>query len=157
MTVAWAGLCCSRPPCLAISLRKETLTHANILKRKAFTANIPSETLVAKADYCGLASGTTTDKFHAANLTPVQSAMVEAPLVAEFPMALECRVNHVIEIGSHTQFIGEIVNVQVEDSVLNNGQTDLTRLKPVIFAPETQAYYGLGRYLGQAFSIGATL
>jgi flavin reductase (DIM6/NTAB) family NADH-FMN oxidoreductase RutF len=157
MTVAWAGICCSRPPCLAISLRKETLTHGNLVARKAFTANIPSEALVAKADYCGLASGCTTDKFHSADLTPARSALVDAPLVAEFPMSLECRVRHITELGSHTQFVGEILDVKVDESILAGTQTDITRLKPVIFAPENQGYYAVGNHLGQAFSVGATL
>ena len=155
MNVAWGGLCCSSPPCVAISLRKATYTYGNIVERKAFTINIPSETHAKQADHFGIASGAKEDKFSATGLTPVKSGLVDAPYIKEFPLILECKLKQTVEIGLHTQFIGEIVDVKVEDSVLGEGGTiDIEKMRPFLYAPEIRAYYGIGKYLGKAFSIG---
>jgi len=157
-TAAWGGICCSRPPCVAVSFRKATYTYKNIVERQAFTINIPSEDYAKEADYFGLASGANENKFVTAGLTPVTSELVDAPYVAEFPFALECRVLHTIEIGLHTQFIGEVLDIKADESVLaEDGTMDIQRVKPVIFAPDSGAYYGLGAYLGPAFSIGKSI
>ena len=105
MTIAWGGICCSKPPCVAISLRKATYSYGNILERKAFTVNIPSEAHAIEADYIGLVSGRNEDKFTATGLTPVKSEIVDAPYLKEFSLILECKVIHVLEIGLHTQFV----------------------------------------------------
>jgi len=155
MTVAWGGICSSRPPCVAISLRKATYTYGNIVERKAFTINIPSEIHVKEADYFGIVSGRKKDKFLEAGLTPIRSELVDAPYIQEFPFALECKLIQTVEIGLHTQFIGEILDLKADESVLGEGENlNIEKVKPILFAPETLAYYGLGRYLAKAFSIG---
>jgi flavin reductase (DIM6/NTAB) family NADH-FMN oxidoreductase RutF len=155
MTAAWGGICCSQPPCVAVSLRKATYTHGNIVARRAFTISIPSEGHVKQADYFGLVSGRDVDKFAAAKLTPVKSDLVDAPYVKEFSLVLECRLAHTIELGLHTQFVGEILGVKAEEAILGKGAlVDIKRLEPLVFAPDTQAYYGVGRFVGKAFSVG---
>jgi flavin reductase (DIM6/NTAB) family NADH-FMN oxidoreductase RutF len=155
MTAAWGGICCSIPPCVAVSLRKATYTHGNIVLQGAFTISIPSENHVAQADYCGLVSGKKTDKFAEGGLTPVRSALVNAPYVEEFPLVLECRLVHQIELGLHTQFVGEILDVKADAKVLDDqGVPDVEKLRLFFFAPEANAYYGTGKRLGDAFSIG---
>lgn len=155
MNVAWGGLCCSSPPSVAISLRKATYTYGNIVEKKVFTVNIPSRDHVKEADYFGLVSGDKEDKFSATGLTPVKSDLIDAPYIQEFPLILECKLTHTVEIGLHTQFIGQIVDVKVEESVFgNDGVIDIGKLHPVLYAPEIRAYYGIGEFLGKAFSIG---
>lgn len=155
MNVAWGGLCCSNPPSIAISLRKATYTYGNIVGRKAFTINIPSEKHVREADYFGIVSGGKEDKFSATKLTAVKSDIVDAPYIKEFPLVLECKLTHTVEIGLHTQFIGEIVDVKADESALDEkGTVDIEKIHPFLYAPETRAYYGIGRCLGKAFSIG---
>jgi len=155
MTAAWGGICCSVPPCVAVSLRKATYSYQNIVHRKAFTISLPSEKYLKDADYFGIVSGRTDDKFAAAELTPVRSDLVDAPYVQEFSLVLECRLLHTFELGLHTQFVGEILDVKADQSVLGEGGVpDLEKLRPIIFAPAVQAYYGIGRRLGKAFSIG---
>jgi flavin reductase (DIM6/NTAB) family NADH-FMN oxidoreductase RutF len=135
MTIAWGGICCSQPPCLTISLRKATYTYECIKERKAYTVNIPSAALVKEADYVGTVSGRTVDKFAMTKLTPVRSALVDAPYVQEF--------------------IGEIADVKAEDSVLGEqGMADILKVKPLIFDAGQGAYYGIGERIGKAFSIG---
>lgn len=155
MTAAWGGICCSAPPCIAVSLRKATYTYGNIMERKAFTINIPSEKYIKEADYFGLVSGKKEDKFADAGLTPVRSDLVDAPYILEFPVVLECSLLQSIEIGLHTQFIGEIMDVKADEAVLGDkGVPDMEKVKPVVFIPDSQAYYGIGGYLGKAFSTG---
>jgi flavin reductase (DIM6/NTAB) family NADH-FMN oxidoreductase RutF len=155
MTAAWGGICCSKPPCVAVSLRKATYTYGNIMDQQAFTINIPSQEHVKEADYFGLVSGKNRDKFADTGLTPVKSDRVNAPYVKEFPMVLECKVLHTFEIGLHTQFVAEIIDVKVdESSVGENGIPDIEKVRPILFAPESLGYFGVGQYLGKAFSIG---
>ena len=155
MAVAWGGLCCSRPPCVAVSLRKATYTYGNIVARRAFTINIASEGFVREADYFGIASGKTEEKFLVTGLTASRSELVDAPYIEEFPLVVECKLLHTVEIGLHTQFIGEVMDVKAEESALGaDGRLDIERVEPILYAPENQAYYGIGRFLGKAFSIG---
>ena len=155
MTIAWGGICCSKPPCVGISLRKATHTYGNIVERKAFTVNVPSEAYAKEVDYFGLVSGRDVDKLSAAGLTPVKSDLVDAPYLKEFPVVLECKVIHTFEIGLHTQFIGEILDVKADESVLGErGLPDIEKVSPVIFSPERRVYHRVGEYIGDAFSIG---
>ncbi|MDW7773083.1 MAG: flavin reductase family protein [Desulfobulbaceae bacterium] len=155
MTIAWGGICCSKPPCMTISLRKATYTFGNIMERKAYTLNVPSDRHVKEADYFGLVSGRTVNKFKETGLTPVKSELVDAPYVEEFPMVLECRVVHHFEIGLHTQFVGEILDTKIDESMLNSeGQPDIEIIRPLIFSPGVQQYHGIGKYIGNAFKIG---
>ena len=155
MTAAWAGICCSSPPSVAISLRKATYTHGNIMERKAFTVSVPSEEYVKETDYFGMHSGKEKDKFQVTKLTPVKGSQVDAPYVNEFPLVLECRLLHTIEIGLHTQFIGEIMDVKADENVIGeDGVPDIEKVRPFLFSPEARVYHGVGKFLGNAFSVG---
>ncbi|AAM32612.1 MULTISPECIES: flavin reductase family protein [Methanosarcina] len=155
MTVAWAGICCSNPPCISVSLRKATYSYAGIVENKAFTVSIPSEVFVREADYFGIASGKDENKFECASLTPVRSELVPAPYVGEFPVVLECKLLHSLEVGLHTMFVGEIMDIKAEEYVLDeNGNPDIERIKPVIYGTGNKSYYSIGRNLGKAFYIG---
>ncbi len=155
MTAAWGGICCSAPPCATVSLRKATYTYGNIVATKAYTLNIPTESQVREADYFGIASGRTEDKFKATGLTPVKSELVNAPYIEEFPLILECKLLHTLEIGLHTQFVGEIVDVKAEGALLDaDGLPDIEKVKPFVFAPMARTYHRIGERLGAAFSIG---
>jgi flavin reductase (DIM6/NTAB) family NADH-FMN oxidoreductase RutF len=155
MTAAWGGICCSKPPCVAVSLRKPRYSYENIVAHKAFTVNITPEQYVKEADYFGIVSGRNRDKFAASGLTAVRSDLVDAPYIKEFPFALECSLLQTVEIGIHIQFIGEIIDIKADEAMLDEkGVPAIEKVKPVLFAPEMQAYYGVGNFLGKAFSIG---
>jgi flavin reductase (DIM6/NTAB) family NADH-FMN oxidoreductase RutF len=157
-TAAWGGICCSQPPSVAVSFRKATHTYHAILQRQAFTVNIPAESQVVEADFAGINTGRDIDKFAACSLTPVRSELVDAPYVEEFPLILECRVTHTLEIGLHTQFIGEIVDVKVDSAVQGDkGYPDITKVKPFIWDSAHTKYFALGACLGQAWDIGKKL
>ena len=112
MTAAWGGICCSKPPCVTISLRKATYTYDNIMDKQAYTLSVPSDKYVRQADYFGITSGRDVDKFRETGLTPIKSDIVDAPYVEEFPLVLECKLIYHHEIGLHTHFIGEILDVK---------------------------------------------
>lgn len=155
MTAAWVGICCSDPPCVTVSLRKATYSYGNVMERKAFTVNVPSEAFLKETDFFGLVSGRDTDKFKATGLTPEKSALVDAPYIREFPLVLECNLLHTYEIGLHTMFIGEIKDVKADESILGeNGLIDMEKLKPFIYLPKDSNYYKIGGKVGKGFSIG---
>ncbi len=157
-TAAWVGMCCSSPPAVAVSFRKATYAYENIMEKRAFTASIPSEEHCQEADYFGLVSGRVTDKFNDSGLTPVRSSLVDAPYVKEFPFIIECRLLQQIEIGLHTQFIGEILDVKVDEAALGEGGIPvIDRIRPFFFAPGGAFYYASGKQIGKAFSIGKAI
>jgi flavin reductase (DIM6/NTAB) family NADH-FMN oxidoreductase RutF len=155
MTAAWAGICSSAPPAVTVSIRKSRHSFQSILQRGAFTVSIPSTAHVKQVDHLGLVSGRAGDKFAGAGLTAVPSTSVDAPYVGEFPLVLECRLLQTVEVGIHTLFIGEIVGVQAEESVLNaDGRPDLELVKPLMYAPGCSVYHTLGPVLAKAFQVG---
>jgi flavin reductase (DIM6/NTAB) family NADH-FMN oxidoreductase RutF len=155
MTIAWGGICCSKPPAVTISLRKATYTYGCIMQRGAYTINVPSTKYVAEADYFGIASGKKTDKFKDTGLTPVRSDKVDAPYVGEFPLILECNVIHTYEIGLHTQFIGEIVDTKVDEDILNDkGLPRMEKVAPFVFGYGILEYWALGEIIGRGFEMG---
>ncbi len=155
MNVAWGGIACSEPPCVAISVRDHRKTYENIVAQKAFTVNIPSERYMKEADHFGIVSGKAEDKFKATGLTAVKSDLVNAPYIKEFPVVLECSLKETHKLGTHTQFIGEIRDVKVEESALNSkGFPDAEKMKAFMFDPGTSSYYATGKFLGQAYTVG---
>lgn len=155
MTAAWAGTCCSQPPAVTVSLRRATYSYDAIAARRAFTVNVPSQDQAAHADFAGIVSGRDIDKLAACHWTAVRSELVDAPYVDEVPLVLECRLLHTHEIGLHTQFVGEIVDVKADASVLGAmGYPDITKVRPITWDPAHRRYLGLGDVLGNAWEMG---
>lgn len=158
MTASWAGICCSAPPCVTVSLRKATYSFHGIMAHRAFTVNVPSADRVAQADYAGIVSGRAEDKFDRTGLTPVRSDLVDAPFVAECPLVLECKLTQAFELGLHTQFIGEIMDVKADQNVIGTrGLPDMKRINPFLYCPTSRDYFALGEWLCAAHSAGKTL
>lgn len=155
MTAAWGGICCSKPPCVSVSLREATYSYSAIMERKAFTIGVPSAAQVKEADYVGIVSGRKKDKFAETGLTPVKGDIVDAPYAAELPFVLECRLIESLKLGLHTLFVGEIMDVKAEESVLGeDGLPDVTKIQPFVYDPMRKNYIGLGEFLGKGFSVG---
>ncbi len=153
MTASWGGICCSEPPCVAVSLRKATYTYQNLIERKAYTVNIPSIQYIEQTDYVGIYSGRNENKFDSTGLTAVKSHIVDAPYIDEFPLVLHCKIIHTIEIGLHTQFIGEIVDIQCDKYFLNNeNMPDINKIQPFIYDNSSRSYYSIGDKVLKAFS-----
>lgn len=157
MTAAWGGICCSTPPCIAVSVRHERWTHKAILERRAFTVSVPSTALVAEADLAGMVSGATVDKFAATGLTAVRSSLVDAPYVAQCPLVLECELVQTLNLGSHTQMVGRILDVSALESCMNGDQPDIFKVDPLVYDSASRRYYRLGGEVAPAYTVGKTL
>lgn len=155
MTAAWGGICSSRPPSVAVSVMEARQTYENLMEHREFTVSIPSAEYVREADYFGIVSGRDTDKFAATGLTPVRGDRVNAPYVGEFPFVLECRLLQTVEIGVHTQFIGEILDVKADENVLGeDGKPDIGKMRPFAYDSMRQEYCGFSGEIARAFSVG---
>ena len=149
MTASWASIACSRPPCVTVSLREATYTFGNIKEHEAFTVNIPSEKLAAVSAYAGVVSGRDTDKFADTGLTAVKSDLVDAPYIEECELVLECKLIRTVELGLHTMFIGEIIDVKADEKILGeNGSPDPEKHQPFIWSVGGYGFYGLGGRIG---------
>ena len=138
---------------ITISL-SEHKTTANLAVRGAFTVSMATEDQVIPCDYVGIESGNDVpDKFARAGFHATKSSYVDAPLIDELPMALECKVKS-FEDGI---LIGEIVNVSADESVITDGKIDPKKLKPIAFDPCNNAYLAMGDKVGNAFKDGAAL
>jgi flavin reductase (DIM6/NTAB) family NADH-FMN oxidoreductase RutF len=147
ITIAWAGTICSNPPMVSISVRKERYSYRIIKETGEFVINLTTKELAYATDLCGVKSGRDIDKFKEAGLTELQSQVVSAPGIAEAPVCIECKVTNVLDLGSHTMFVAEVVNVQVDDRYMD--ETGKFRLNDAgLIAYSHGAYRELGDTLG---------
>ncbi len=147
ITVAWTGVACSRPPMISIALRPERYSYALIRESGEFTVNLPGADLAETVNWCGVVSGRDHDKFVERGLTAVPGTRVTVPVVGECPLALECRVRQVLELGTHHLFLAEILAVQAAEVLLNaEGRLDLERFGMLAYVHGH--YYELGRCIG---------
>lgn len=148
LTVAWTGTVCSDPPMCSISVRPERHSYGIIRRTGEFVINLTTRSLARATDWCGVRSGRDCDKFREAGLTPLPAARVAAPLVAESPVNIECRVRQVIPLGSHDLFLAEVVNVQVAEAFIDpaTGKFHLEQADPIVYSHGE--YFALGEALG---------
>jgi len=155
MNAAWGGI--SEEEEVSICISAGHKTTANILEKKAFTVSMATADQIAACDYVGIVSGTKEpDKFAKAGFHATKSEFVDAPLIDELPMAVECRL---ISYDPETcRLVGEIVNVSAEESVLGeNGKVDVSKLQPITYDPMNHHYLALGEKVGNAFHDGLAL
>lgn len=155
MNAAWGGI--SEANELTICISAEHKTTENILTRKAFTVSMATQPQLAACDFVGIVSGNdAADKMEKAGWHTTQSAFVDAPLIDELPMALECRL--ISYDPRSCRLVGEIVNISADESVLDaDGKIDPDKLQPIIFDPIHSTYRKLGEVAGRAFHDGAAL
>ncbi|GHV25959.1 flavodoxin [Clostridia bacterium] len=146
---AWGGIASSEPPAISVAVQRPRYTYDALMHRKAFTANLVPAKYAAEADYFGIVSGRNTDKFAAVGLTPVASSVVDAPYIAEFPYALECKVSHTLDLGRHILFIGE-----VKGTVVDEGLTGIWGNDIISWNAATREYFTQGETVATAFNSG---
>ena len=148
ITVAWAGTISSSPAMVSISIRPERYSYDIIKETGEFVVNLVTKDLVFATDYCGVKSGRDIDKFKQMKLTPTRSQIVKAPGIDESPVNIECKVIDIIPLGSHDMFLGEVVNVTVEDIFMNeSGKFELNSTGLVAYSHGE--YFELGKKLGK--------
>lgn len=153
ITVAWVGTVCSEPPMLSISVRPSRYSYPLIKDSGEFVVNIPSSSLADIADKCGVISGSQVNKIAETGLTMMPAKTVNAPIIAECPVNIECKVKQHIALGTHVLFLAEITGVQVSSHLITgDGKLDLEKAGLITFAHGN--YYALGKYLGHfGFSV----
>ncbi len=154
VTVAWTGTICSNPPMCYVSLRKDRHSYDLIKKNMEFVINLTTEPLLNAVDWCGVKSGRDVNKFKEMHLTPEPATMLKAPMIAESPLNIECKVVEIKELGSHDMFIAEVVAVN-GDVRFFDSSTGLFQLNQAdLIAYSHGKYYRLGEKLGSfGFSV----
>lgn len=149
LTISWVGTICTNPPMCYISVRPERHSYEIIKKNKEFVINLTNEEMAFATDWCGVKSGKDFNKFDEMKLTPAKGEMVNAPIVKESPLCIECRVKEIIPLGSHDMFIAEVLNVQANSKYIDP-ETDTFNLeKAKLIAYSHGHYYKLGQEIGK--------
>lgn len=148
LTIAWTGTVCTNPAMVYISVRPERWSYHMIKESGEFVINLTTEQLVRATDYCGVRSGENTDKWKECSLTAAEARTLKyAPVIAESPVNIECRVVRIDELGSHHMFLAEVTGVQVDESYMDEkGKFELN--KTGLLAYSHGEYLGLGKSLG---------
>jgi len=147
ITLAWAGTVCSEPPTIALGIRPTRYSHKLIKDSKEFVVNIPTTKIIIESDYCGVNSGKNVNKFSETKLTQEQATKVKSPLIKECPVNMECILKDVNSLGAHDIFLGEIVQVHVDEDILDEkGKIDFTKADPFVF--NQGEYWNIHKKLG---------
>lgn len=147
LTIAWCGVGCSDPQTIHISVRPERHSYRMIVESGCFTVNIPTVEMIETVDLCGIISGRDGDKFERAGLTALAGTKVDAPLVAECPVNIECTVREIIEIGVHNMFLGEIVARHADGTAAPGGKPDFREIPLITYI--NGEYWSVGEPLGR--------
>lgn len=148
ITIGWVGTICSEPPMCYISIRKSRLSHEIISKTKSFVINLTTKELAKATDWCGVKSGRDFDKFKEMKLTPIKASVVNAPIIIESPLNIECEVVEIKELGSHDMFIAKVVNINADEKLINPKTNSFELEKANLLTYSHGKYYSIGEKLG---------
>ena len=148
ITIGWTGILASTPPKTYISVRPSRHSHAMLRENPEFVINLPSVELAPEVDYCGIYTGAKVDKFEKCSLTKVKSEKVAPPTIAECPIALECRVCDVVNMGSHDVFVADILSVSCRETVVDEKER-ICFDRADLLAYAHGEYYSLGEIVGR--------
>ncbi|MBE5884644.1 MAG: flavin reductase family protein [Lachnospiraceae bacterium] len=147
ITLAWVGTVCTNPPMVSISVRPERYSYPILKETGEFVINLTTKELAFATDYCGVKSGRDVDKFKEMKLTPLPGKEVAAPLIAESPVNIECRVRDIQELGSHHMFLADVVAVHADEQYMDEQRKfHLEQAEPIIYSHG--AYLTCGEMLG---------
>jgi flavin reductase (DIM6/NTAB) family NADH-FMN oxidoreductase RutF len=153
MTASWGGVVSSDPQCLSVSVRPERYTYNNIRKNRAFSVCFPAVKHAEIADYCGIFSAKNTDKISDLNLKVSKSELANAPILDDFPVNIVCRTKTDFDMGTHTVFIGEIIDMLADPSVIGaSGFPEIDKVDPMIYDLATKTYYSVGAPIMKAYT-----
>ena len=130
-------------------------TLKGIRENSSFSVNIPSRDMVKETDYCGITSGSTVDKVAACGFVVYYGQLGTAPLIEQCPVNLECRVDRILDLGSHSLVVGQIMETYVSEPCLTDGKPDVDKIGPLIYSGSpSREYLEMGRVVAKAYSIG---
>jgi len=158
MAVAWGGIANGDPPMLSLAIRHSRHTLKGIRQNLTFSVNVPASHMVRETDYCGLESGARVDKVEVCRFKVFYGKLESAPLIEQCPLNLECRLVHILNLGTHALVVGRIEETHVLESCLTDGKPDVTKMKPFLYATTPAGHYrAFGEVIAQAFSVGKEL
>ena len=148
LTIAWTGTVCTEPPMCYISVRKERHSYDIIRRNGEFVINLTTEAMARATDWCGVRSGAKETTWEAMGLTPMANDHVKAPLIAESPLSICCKVRQVIELGSHDMFLADVVGIEADERYIDpeTGKFSLEKAKPIVYSHGE--YFRLGELIG---------
>ncbi|MBO5348246.1 MAG: flavin reductase family protein [Clostridia bacterium] len=153
MTVAWTGIINTNPAMCYISVRPERYSYNLIKENGEFAINLTNQKLAYATDWCGVRSGSKFDKFKEMNLTKEKAKFINCPLIKESPVAIECKVKEIKELGSHHMIVAEVLSIDADKKYINeNGSFDISKCDLIAYSNGN--YYELGRKIGKfGFSV----
>ncbi len=153
ITVAWTGILNTNPATCYISVRPERYSHDIIKKNKEFVINLTTKSLAYATDWCGVKTGAKVDKFKEMKLHKEKAEFVKAPLIAESPVSIECKVKKIVQLGSHDMFVAEVLSIDVDEKYIDEkGAFDISKCDLMAYA--NGGYYQLGKKIGKfGFSV----
>lgn len=157
MTASWVSVVSKTPPTMAVSLNRQRLTYENIRQSGCFVVNMVPVGLAVEADYAGLRSGRSADKLSVAGLTTAPARVVAAPLVAESPLNVECRLTGEVELGEYVLMLGEIVEIHAVEAAFAGEGIDARVFDPLVYLGGIREYWGLGERAAVAYRDGKEL
>jgi flavin reductase (DIM6/NTAB) family NADH-FMN oxidoreductase RutF len=157
MAVGGGGVADAGPPMIGVPIRHHQYTLKGILQNMTFSINTPSIDQVKELDYCGIVSGAKVDKVKACGFQVFYGNLNTAPLIQQCPINLECKVVHLLNLGTHTFVIGEIIGTFVSEDCLTDGKPDVSKIRPMVFNLEMSDYRAFGDIVAKAFSVGREL
>jgi len=157
MAVGGGGVANAVPPMIAVLMRHQCYTLKGVLQNLTFSVNTPSVDLVRELDFCGITSGANVDKVKVCKFEVFYGNLKTAPLIEQCPVNLECKVVHILNLGSHAFIIGEVKGTHVSENCLTDGKPDVRKIKPIVFNLEQSEYYAFGEVIAKSHSIGKEL
>ena len=151
MTAAWSGIAGSTPPMITVALQHHRYTLKGMKQNMTFSVNVPSVDLVKETDYCGVVSGSKTDKVADCHFKVFYGKLVTAPMIDQYPVNLECKVMHILDLVIHELVVGRIEETYISEECLTDGKPDVNKIKPIVYAG--RRYQALGEVVGGAFTV----
>lgn len=148
LTVAWTGTVCTEPPMCYISVRKQRHSYDIIRRNGEFAINLTTEAMARATDWCGVRSGRNENKWEAMGLTPMSNPHIAAPIIAESPLSICCKVRQVVELGTHDMFLADVVGIEADERYIDpeTGKFSLDKARPIVYSHGE--YYTLGKLIG---------
>ena len=158
MTAAWGGIANGVPPMVSVAIHHQRYTLQGIRKNLIFSVNVASSDMAKETDYCGITSGSKVDKVEVCKFKVFYGKLETAPLIEQCPVNLECKVVHILDLGSHSLVIGKIEETYISESYLTDGKPDVNKIKPLIYSRDpARQYSDLGKFIARAHSVGKEL
>lgn len=158
LAVGACGIANAEPPMISVAIRHNRYTNKGIRQNMTFSVNLPSRDMVKETDYCGIVSGAQVNKVEVCQFKIFYGKLKNAPLIEQCPVNLECKVAHILDLGSHSLVIGRVEESYTSDNCLTDGKPDINKIQPLAWARRlSDQYYALGEVVAKSNSVGLEL